>query len=236
MRLRFAAALCAAFVAAPAYAATTGTIDFEGFGDNEAITSLTVAGVQVDVSAFRNSNDAERTVIGFDTERDISNDPDPDLLFPHGGGAGAASFGMIAVVRERDGTDGYDTVNGPANDRRKGLPVTLRFAFERDIDFVSLDAFDFGDTNGSPNLEIFLDGDRVFADGPLTDGISGDSMMEAFLADRVYTGSTLDLVFKSSGGIDNIKINVVPVPAGAVLLLSGLGLAAGVRRLRNRKA
>lgn len=240
MRFLFPAAIAAALAANAAQAVTT--IDFEGVGDNVLISGANIGVPGVTVSAFASNalgvaDDPLMTFdpIGFDTNRNVTPELDPDLLWPYDNAF--PNPGIIAVLRERNGTDGdVDTSTGPANDRRNDLPGTMRFVFDEEIEFVSLDAIDFGDTAGNPNIRIFLDSIEIFGADASSDGVSGDSRAETFVARDVVRGNTLDIVFRSSGGIDNIKVNVVPLPAGAWLLLSGFGLVAGARRLRRPAA
>lgn len=254
MRLLFPAAIAAALAASPAFSTTVTKIDFSGFTDNQEITSILFPGLSVSISSFAsNQNGVPDSpanpfdVVAFDTNRTASPERDPDLLYPFDGDnstrTGNGPFGNIAVIRELDGTDGdKDTSEGPANDRRNELPGTIRFQFSEDISFLSVDAFDFGDTG---DIRIFLDSVRVQHLNSASNGLSGDNKMETFLPDGPYLGSTLDFVFRSSGGIDNIEfeydpsrstIGVIPLPAGAWLLLSGFGLVAGAKRIRKRSS
>ncbi|MEM1314599.1 MAG: VPLPA-CTERM sorting domain-containing protein [Pseudomonadota bacterium] len=247
MRSLIAAAAFAAFAAGPSHA-VTAVIDFETESDDIIIDEVSAGGATALVSAFRTTvagapnahpnNPLAFDVVGFDTNRGQTNaSGDPDLLFPFDGdqgngvdGGAANPFGIVAVLLEQGETaDDGD----PANDRFNQLPGVMRFVFDKDIELLSLAALDFEEDS---SLRVFLDGLEITANAA-NNGVSGNNGAATWAPDApTGFGRQLDIVFNSSGAIDNIKVNVIPLPAGAWLLLSGFGFVVGAQRWRKQRA
>lgn len=210
----------------------TTTFDFETFADGDGIGSVTGGGVTATITAFKTSTPGTGyDAVGFDTSRVVTNDGDKDLLWPFDGNEGSQSpndpandLGIVAILAERN-TSAGDT---PSNDRAQGLPGTMRFVFDKPVSFISLDALDFGDQG---SISLFLDGTAIAPAGTGQDGLSGNNLFETFVASAPTAfGTTLDVVFGTSGAIDNLEVQVIPLPLAGWMLLSAFGVAAGIRR------
>ena len=79
-----------------------------------------------------------------------------------------------------------------------------------------------------------LSNNRLTGGGPTLDGLPW-----SFSFSGVGTIKSLDFVFTGSkqtgigAAVDNLKVSAVPLPAGGLLLLSGLGVAAVLRRRKK---
>jgi len=115
------------------------------------------------------------------------------------------------------------------------------------LDFTSI-TFDIVDIDGSGGdlekfvVSYYLDGAMVGAADVVdaNDAAAGDAKVTTFtrtgLFDTVKIAATTPNGTRNIGfGLDNISATVVPLPAGAVLMLTAMG-GLGVMRVRRRKA
>ncbi|MEO9575644.1 MAG: VPLPA-CTERM sorting domain-containing protein [Roseobacter sp.] len=95
------------------------------------------------------------------------------------------------------------------------------------------------DTNG---IDYSIAGVSGSASGPNDDFSFGEwTLIEETV--KIDVGGTYELLFAATGGdetlgglIDNVSLTAVPLPAGGLLLLSGLAGAAGLLRRKKRAA
>lgn len=224
--------LAAAFVACStvgAASATTVTYDFEEFMNGEAVTSITRSGVTASVTAIGGVDSA--TICNTDLTPDECDDP--DLLDPFDGVPGSwasdsddSPVGNVLIVQERDTFDG--SVFDPADDNASG--GELIFSFNKVIELVSVTILDI---ERDRNIDFFLDGTELTQSDTSIDGVSGDNLFELFAPENFASGRLLRFDASTSFAIDNISVNVVPLPAGLPLLLTGLGGLALIRRRRK---
>src|SRR5690606_39671563 len=149
------------------------------------------------------------------------NDIDLAGPFTSNNGGDALSPGNILILLGPDsglGTPDDDSLGG-----------TITFNFSRAVDLL---AFNYFDTEASGNDGLTVTTDTGENSGVLT---AGDNEYGSFNTPFLgITTATFD--FGGSGGIDNLEIAPIPVPAALPLFFSSLGMLWLLGRTRRRVA
>lgn len=214
-----AIALSLAFSATAAQAAV---FDFEEFAANTAINSITGSGFTASVTTNSNrsvANGGTNQAVVFDTDNPTGNDSDLAAPFdPTPGFTGQLSPGNILIIAgPENGNLGL-----PDDDAQGG---TITFLFDRKVNVLG---FDYFDTEANGN-ELRVLTNLAFLSPAL---VAGDGQYGSFSTPLLGIQS-LTFVFGGSGGIDNLNVEAVPLPAAGLLLLTSLG-ALGLVRRRKR--
>ena len=211
---------CAAVCFAGAAQAATYTIDFEEFSDGDIVSRVDFGAGDfangADVTASGNSSSSPDEARAYNTTNLDGLDPDLDAPFT----GPVPNPGNVLVVQGPLST-------GTPNDDGQGGDIS--FTFDRMVTFLGFDAFDDVD-----NLTVtgFLD-DAFVASTSISIGSDNESGQVAGLSWDVDL-----LIFDfghASGAIDNLVVDVapIPLPAGAPLLLAGLGAFAWLKRKKS---
>ncbi|MEJ6390596.1 VPLPA-CTERM sorting domain-containing protein [Gymnodinialimonas ulvae] len=132
---------------------------------------------------------------------------------------GENGVGGLALIRQNSATPNL-TNDAPGNG---SIFMTLDAgnAF-RLIGFSAIDDGDFS---------LFVDGSEIASLSPGEDRATAQVSFAP--TPLINVGDTVEFRYRGSGAIDALAIAPVPLPAGAVLLLSGLGGLAFMRRRRR---
>lgn len=220
MRVFSAVAISAMLTAGSAGAATVG---FESFSSDDPINSIvfsdgTVATVVTD-SNRPTANGGLDQAFAFDTNNFTGNDTDLVSDFPNASNPLITKdLGIIAVIGGPGGSASGSAGPTPNDEARGG---TITFSFDRLVNILSFDYVDTEAGSNVLNVSAFDDSNGLIGtSGALIAGNGQfDTFTNGFLGVR-----TLVFDFGGSGGLDNIKITPVPLPAALPLLAGGLGI------------
>ena len=202
-------------------AAHAAVIDFEDFAHGEAVSSVSIGGINATVTV--DSNGSFDGAVAFDTG--LTGTADPDLEAPFSGG-GPVAPGKVLIISEDGGPD----------DERFGGSIT--FAFDQLVSILSFDAFDGAryELSATTGDAFITDDDNVVTG----DNLSNTFLVPGFDAVQNLTFSFFDAGEGASGAIDNLTFEMadggpapIPVPAALPLLAAGLGGLAFVARRRR---
>lgn len=213
------AAVAAFFVSASVGAA--GTIDFSEFSNGQFIGSASDgSGITATISATSDGADHPELPLAQVFDTSLSPTSDPDLEFP------GEDFGNVLIIPENNP---LSTVDRPNDD---GAGGTITLMFSETINFLGFTALD-ADSAGQAITATAAGG---FSSGPI---VNGDGLFTVVDGFSVLT-DFITFSFGGSGAIDNIIIRedppaVIPLPAPALMLLSGI-LGFGVFRRRQKHA
>lgn len=210
MTIKRSLAAAAAALLVP-MAATATTFDFTGYSDGvqENLTQ-SAGGFSMTANAGAYSFDGsvlfDTDVDGFGTDLRVSTQD----ATPGDAGIGVSLAFAPNLV---------PNINGAAI-----IGDLLTFTFDQVVDF---GVVQFGNVGPTDSFDVFLDGNNLVlnevtiqGNNPFALGLRGTSI--SFGADAL----------DDSFNIQSLTVSSVPLPAGSVLLLSGLGLAAAWRRKR----
>lgn len=216
------ALMFAAFVLA-ASSAHSAIVDFESFAAGAPVDSITFSdGTTATVTTVSNRS----TALGgtnqagiFDTDNPTGNDIDLAGPFASASGGPDLMPGNILIILG-------PSSSGPDDDKLGG---TITLTFSRPVDFL---AFDYFDTESSQGDDLVVTTNTGENSGPLT---AGDNEYDTFNTPFLNI-TTATFTFGGSGGLDNLRIAPIPVPAAMPLLFSALGMFWLLGRTRRRVA
>jgi hypothetical protein len=217
--MRFALTLAAAVLAASG--AHGAIVTFEDFAAGDEVGTVTFDdGTTASVTTVSNrpagSGGTNQAGV-FDTNNPTGNDDDLAGPFTSASGGPDLSPGNILIIL------GPDSGLGTPDDDAQGGTIT--FAFDRAVDLL---AFDFFDTEASRGNGLTVTTDTGENSGVLsTANNEYDRFTSPFLNITSVTFS-----FGGSGGIDNLEIAPIPVPAALTLFLAALGMLFVLGRTR----
>lgn len=217
--MRFALVFAASLLAASG--AHAAIVTFDSFAAGQPVDMLTFDdGTTATVTTVSNrsvgSGGTNQAGI-FDTNNPTGNDADLGGPFTSASGGPALSPGNILIVL------GPTPLGGPDDDSMGG---TITLTFSRPVDFL---AFDYFDTEASQNDGLTVTTDTGGNSGVLT---AGDNEYDTY--DTPFLNiTTATFSFGGSGGIDNLQIAPIPVPAALPLLFAGLGMLWVLGRTRR---
>jgi hypothetical protein len=207
--MRFALAFAASLLAASG--AHGAVVTFESFTAGEPVNMVTFSdGTTATVTTVSNrpaSTGGSNQAGVFDTNNPTGNDI--DLAGPFGSANGGPDLtpGNILIILG-------PSTNGPDDDMLGG---TITFNFSRPVDLL---AFDFFDTEAAQDDGLVVTTNTGGSSGVLT---AGDNEYGTFDTPFLEI-TTATFTFGGSGGIDNLQIAPIPVPAALPLLFSALGM------------
>lgn len=185
----------------------SGLADFADFGNGvfAKVSASGGTGQAVILNTLDPTTDCTNSTVG------VCNDPDLQSPFKDKDG-NEESFGNALIVQEGGGSSlPDDNIGG-----------TLTFTFESAITLLSL---------------VFLDGDKnekvtITADNDANkklefNGIGDNTFTRVFFDESFKNITTFSVAMSGSGAIG--EFSVIPLPAGFLLLLSGLGVLGFVR-------
>jgi hypothetical protein len=208
--MRFALVLAASLLAASG--AHGAIVTFETFATGDAVNLITFDdGTTATVTTVSNRSGAAggtNQAGVFDTDNPTGNDTDLAGPFASASGGPDLSPGKILIILGPD--------NGPGLPDDDALGGTITFEFSRPVDLL---AFDYFDTEPQAN-GLTVTTDTGGSSGVLT---TGDHEYDTF--DTPFFGiKVATFTLGGSGGIDNIRIAPIPVPAALPLLFAALGM------------
>jgi hypothetical protein len=230
-RIAPAAFACLVFTSASEAATFDFTSGFgTGLGHGDLVTSLDFGGgITATITATNGFGGSSQTgsVRAFDTT--LSGTADPDLEGPFADALASLSpgpmrdFTTALIIQERDS-------NVVPDDERRG--GTMTFALNKAINLTGVTFLD-----GEEGASVLIGGVTA---GALAAGVSGDNEY----ADIAVSGgsgiTSFTVRFNRSGALGGLTLaspvdpQAIPLPAGAWLLLGGLGaMGAVARRRRN---
>ena len=221
--MRFALVLAAGLLAAPG--AQAAIMTFESFAAGDPVNQITFSdGTTATVTANSNrspgSGGTDQAGI-FDTNNWTGNDSDLAAPFTSNAGGDILDPGKILILLGPD--SGLGT---PDDDSRGG---TITFNFDRAVNLL---AFNYFDTEASQDDGLTVTTDTGGNSGVLT---AGDNEYGRY--DTPFFGiRTATFELGGSGGIDDLEIAPIPVPAALPLLFSSLGMLWLLGRTRRRVA
>jgi hypothetical protein len=178
------------------------------------------------VLEFNNATDVTgRAWVTYDGSNPVGASPNPIGNTP----------GSVNTLGLGDGTSGVNLLIGPEN--LTGFLFDI-FAVDQAGLFIEIRAWEYG--AAIANAAVFSEllpagGGNPFVPFAAFEGASIDWSNVGALQFFAQTGETGALVPALDGAIDRISVEVIPLPAPALLLLGGLG-GLGALRLRKRKA
>ncbi|CAN0578641.1 unnamed protein product, partial [Laminaria digitata] len=207
-----------------------------------------------------NTKGSPNLAVTYDSSGAIGRDSDLEenrfaTNFTNGGtgATGVTGFGNLLVVQENSNGCGVGgTCSNPDDDARGGY---LRFGFDQ---VHVLESFDYFDVDGAPDQQAETIAVRLFTTQGFdwTDSVDGTDVV--LLDDLLATGGDntfrthmfdipqlvygIQFEFSSSGAIDNLVLDTIittteiPSPAAGLILLSGIGGLAALKRRRLIKA
>lgn len=201
--MRFALVIAAAIVSTAASAsAATVAIDFDALASG-TFTSFSEDGFTFDVSVTGgNANLAaafDTTCIG------AACNGDPDLVPVSGNGDVS---GNVLIIQNNTGPT--------PNDDPQGGDIFLTLTAGQEFWWLGASAvddgmFSFFDVNGGALLgSIALAGE-------------GETGKVSFISSLIGIGDTIRISLNGSGGIDSLILQTIPIPAGLLLMLTGVG-------------
>jgi hypothetical protein len=206
--------VAAAAIALLPVAASATIIDFDSgtatFSGPNALDTYSQDG-------FTFSFSQSGTVSNYANLYDTTN-PDPDWdLVPEA--QGENGVGGLALIRQNNRTPHL------ANDAWGNGSIFVTLDAGRAFSLIGFSAIDDG------IFSLIVDGSEVATLDPGEDRATARASFAP--TPLINVGDTFELRYRGSGAIDALAIAPVPLPAGAILLLSGLGGLAFLRRRRQ---
>jgi hypothetical protein len=213
------AALAAAFLIP--CAASAATFDFTGYSDgSQEVLSQTDGSVSFDATAGASIGDGS---IYFETDQDatfsIGGINLVDYVVSTADNCALGPFPFVGCAVSQDAGIGVGSLLPNVNG---ALQEMLTFTFNQVIDFT---AATFGNVDASDSVDVYVDGVLVANEV----GLLGNNPLDL----SGFTGTAISFAadaLDDNFNIRSLSVSTVPLPAGSVLLLSGLGLAAAWRR------
>ena len=223
------ALLASLLLAAPAAHAVV--LDFNGFANGTIIDDEYLASNGVTVSAVNRSTGPNLAVVFDSTPAGPSSNfsADPDLIGPFNSFNPALADNFdpqnILIIQENSSGCNALTCSRPDDegDRPAGI---ITFQFAQAIELLSLDFFDIENAEDGFTLDnrirlydSEIGGTEIAANTYYTPDTSGpngvgDNLWNQILFDQGVSGiKRIEVYFGGSGALDNLKYNVVPVPA-----------------------
>jgi len=239
------AAASALLLLASGVSTAAAVIDFEtSFGsvlsDGDVITTVSTSDQSVVASmviAKRNPGARDGIARIYDTRLGSPEDPDLNAPFfpkfgPRENQSNTAPLlaapGNVLIVEEFFSDPLPDPLPAPDDNGRGGV---LTFEFDTSVLFSGVTFID----DGTLDILGSLNGGDLFHIGTIDNG--GSSRFDNVLQSALFAETRVDrLVFdfgSDSGGIDDVIVSAVPLPAGLMLLLTGLGGFALARRRKT---
>ncbi|MEM6649507.1 MAG: VPLPA-CTERM sorting domain-containing protein [Pseudomonadota bacterium] len=205
---------------APSAMAAVQTVDFEGLSAGTVVTNqlsplLTVSATN------KNGNQARQAMI-FDTNNFTGEDDDLAAPITDMGGQ-SKDFGNVLIISEdNNASDPDDAAAG-------GI---IEFVFGVSTTVFSLDAIDINDQEG---IEVTLfDENDVQIGLPIVNTFTlADNQFMTLDLGAVQGVVRMLVRLESSGAIDNLVVDPVPLPAALPFMATGLAGLAWMRRRRK---
>ena len=206
--MRFALVFAATLLAASG--AQGAIVTFESFTAGQPVDMITFDdGTTATVTTVSNRAGGSNQAGVFDTDNPTGNDSDLGAPFTSASGGPILSPGNILII--------LGPGSGPGTPDDDAMGGTITFEFSRPVDLL---AFDYFDTEAAQDDGLVVTTDTGGNSGVLT---AGDNEYDTFSAPFLGI-TTATFAFGGSGGIDNLQIAPIPVPAAVPLLLSALGM------------
>jgi hypothetical protein len=216
-------------------AAQAVVIDFNGFANGTIMDDEYAISHGLTISAVNKSTGPNLAVI-FDTTPSDPNSSnfsaDPDLIGPFDSinPALADGFDPENVLIIQENSSGCDLLSCSRPDDEGSRPAgIISFQFAKAIELLSLDFFDIetAEDGATPDNRIRLfdseiGGNEIAANTYYTPNTNGDNLWNQILFNGVTGVRRIEVYFGGSGALDNLKYNVVPVPAAFWLFATAL--------------